>query len=192
MIDFAAIKGEIASFVPALTGLPAAAVRWRDEAQGSTWAQGPSLWMRLQTVTRMGIEEEFRTAGAAPGDDEVVTLSGQREFVWNVRAESFEQDIASPDFAGNILDRLCLRLMRSTAIFARTSFGIVHRWPTQFFSYKESGRQVSCFVVDIVCATKDTDIDTTRGAGNYIDSVHVLGDINGERQVDEIITSGDT
>jgi hypothetical protein len=187
VIDFTTIKSEITAFIPTLSGLPAAAIRWRDEAGGSTWAQGASLWMRLQNTSRIGIEEEFREDRPL-GADQTVTLVGQRHFLWNIRAESFEQDIASHDFAGNIADRVAIRLMRSTSIFARTAFGIVHRHPTQFFSYKESGRQVSCYVLDILCITKDTDIDTTEGAGDWIGSARVYGDVDGVREVDEIIT----
>lgn len=188
MIDFAAIKAEIMAFTPTLAGLDSAQVKWRDEARGSSWAPGNAgLFMRLQTVTRMGIEEELREAGPSPTADQTVTLSGQRQFTWNVRAESFEQDIASARFAGNIIDTFCIRLMRSSSIWARTSFGIVHRTPTQFFSYKDSGRQVSCYVLDILCATKETDVDTSRGAGDWIGAAHVTGDIDGTEQVNEII-----
>ncbi len=188
MINFPAIKAEINAFMPSLSGLPAAQIRWRDEAAGSAYMPGTtSLYMRLMTTSRVGIEEEFREAGPAPTADQTVTLVGQRQFSWNLRAESFEQDIASAKFAGNILDTICLRLMRSTSIFARTSFGIVHRTPTQFFSYKDSGRQVSCYVLDILCATKETDVDTTRGAGDWIGAAHVTGDIDGTEQVNEVI-----
>jgi len=188
VIDFAAIKAEIAAFMPALSGVPASRVIWRDEAAGSKYIPGDTaILMRLQNTTRMGIEEEFYTAGSAPGADQVATVSGQRQFTWNIRAESFEQDIASPKFAGNILDTLCLRLMRATAIWSRTTFGIVHRTPTQFFSYKDSGRQVSCYVLDILCSTKETEQDTSTGAGDWIGAVHVVGDVDGNEQVNEVI-----
>ncbi len=186
MIDFTTIKTEINAFMPDISGLPAAAIRWRDEPAGSSYTQGASLWMRLQSVTRTGIEEEFR-ADDPPGQ-QTVTLVGQRQFMWNVRAESFEQDIASEDFAGNILERVNIRLMRSSQIWARTAFGIVNRTPIQFFSYKESGRQVACYVLDIQCVTKDTDIDASTHAGDWIGSVRVYGDVDGVREVDEIIT----
>ena len=190
MIDFATIKSEITAFMPDLTGLPAAQIRWRDQAEGSAWVADPSVWMRLQAVTRRGIEEEFRQDNG-PGQ-QAVTMHGQRQFTWNIRAESFEQDISSVKFAGNVLDTMCTRLMRSTSIFARTSFAIVHRTATQFFSYKDQGRQVSCYVLDILCATKETDIDTSERAGDWIGSARVYGDIDGVREVDEIITTGDT
>ena len=119
-------------------------------------------------------------------------MHGQRQFTWNIRAESFEQDIASASFAGNILDTLCIRLMRSGVVAARTSFGIVHRTPTQFFSYKDSGRQIACYVLDILCVTKETDTDINSASGDWIGSVHVTGDIDGQPAVDEIITAGDT
>ena len=186
-IDFATIKAEIAAFMPDLSGLPAAQIRWRDEAVGSTWVADPSVWMRLQTTTRMGTEEEFREDNGT--ENQTVTLVGQRQFGWNLRVESFEQDIASDKFAATVMDRICIRLMRSSQIWARTSFGIVHRTPTQFFSYKDSGRQVSCFVLDILCATKDTDIDTSAHAGDWIGSVHVTGKVDGVDEVDEIITA---
>lgn len=188
MIDFKAIKAEIMAFTPTLAGLQPAQVVWRDEPRGSAWIPGNAcLLMRLQTTTRMGIEEEFREAGPSPTADQTVTVKGQRQFTWNVRVESFEQDIASASFGGNILDTFCIRLMRSSAIWARTSFGIVHRTPTQFFSYKDSGRMVSCYVLDILCATKETDVDTSRSAGGWIGAVHVIGDIDGTEQVNEII-----
>jgi hypothetical protein len=186
-IDFSSIKAEINAFMPDISGLPAAAIRWRDEAQGSVWTQGPSLWMRLESTTRLGIEEEFREDD--PPGQQIVTLVGQRSFVWNVRAESFEQDISSASFAGTILDRVAIRLMRSSQIFARTSFGIIHRTPTQFFSYKESGRQVACYVLDIQCMTKDTDIDAGTHSGDWIGSVRVHGTVDDVEQIDEIITA---
>ena len=68
----------------------------------------------------------------------------------------------------------------------------MHRTATQFFSYKDQGRQVSCYVLDILCATKETDIDTSERAGDWIGSARVYGDIDGVREVDEIITTGDT
>lgn len=189
-IDFTLIKAEITAFMPALSGLPAAAIRWRDEPEGSTWTQGPSLWMRLQSTSRVGIEEEFRVDDPVPPytGDQTVTIVGQRQFMWSLRAESFEQDIASDDFAGNIADRVAIRLMRASSIFARTAFGIVMRHPTQFLSFRESGRQVSCYVLDILCVTKDTDIDTSAHAGDWIGSARVYGDVDGVREVDEIIT----
>lgn len=187
MIDFASIKSEIRAFMPSLANLPEKAIRWRDEPEGSVWTQGPSLWMRLQSVSRTGIEEEFRE-DEAPGD-QTVTMVGQRQFMWNIRAEAFEGDMAAETFAANILDRVNIRLMRSSSVYARTSFGIVARQPVQFFSYKESGRQVSCYVLDVLCVTKDEDIDTSRNAGGWIGSARVYGDVDGVRQVDEIITS---
>lgn len=187
MIDFTSIKAEIDAFMPDLSGLPAAAIRWRDEPAGSSWTQGSSLWMRLQSTSRMGIEEEFRTDNGV--SNQTVTLVGQRQFSWNIRAESFEEDIASDAFAGAIIDRVAIRLMRSSQIFARTAFGIVHRTPTQFFSYKDMGRQVSCFVLDILCVTKDTDIDASTHAGDWIGSARVHGTVDDVEEIDEIITA---
>ncbi len=186
-IDFATIKAEIAAFMPELSGLPAAQIKWRDEAGGSVWVADPSLWMRLQSVTRDGIEEEFREDD--PPGQQIVTLVGQRRFMWNVRAESFEQDISSASFAANVLDRVAIRLMRSSSIWARTSFGIVTRMPTQFFSYKSDGRQVSCFVLDILCVTKDTDVDAGTHSGDWIGSVRVHGTVDDVEEIDEIITA---
>ncbi len=186
-IDFATIKAEIKAFMPALAGLPPQAIRWRDEPEGSAWTQGPSLWMRLQSTSRTGIEEEIREDNGA--SDQTVTVKGQRQFMWNIRAESFDGSIDSVNAAQNLLDAVAIRLMRSSSIYSRTAFGIVMRHPTQFLSYRESGRQVSCFVLDILCVTKDTDIDTTRGAGGWIGSARVYGDVDGVREVDEIITS---
>lgn len=186
-IDWTTIKSQIATFMPDISGLPAAQIRWRDEAVGSTWVADPSLWMRLQSVNRLGIEEEFRVDNP-PGQQDV-TLVGQRSFVWNIRAESFEQDIASDKFAGNVLDKVAIRLMRSTQIFARTSFGIITRMPTQFLNYKSDGRQVSCFVMDIQCMTKDTDIDASTHAGDWIGSVRVHGTVDDVEEIDEIITA---
>lgn len=185
MIDFTSIKAEIKAFMPALSGLPADQIRWRDEPEGSTFVGDPCIFMRLQSTTRTGIEEEFREDNTT--GDQTVTLVGQRQFTWSIRAESDEQNIASNRSAQAVADRVAIRLMRASNIYARTAFGIVKRYPTQWVNYKASGRQVSCYMLDILCVTNDTDIDTTRGAGGWIESARVYGDVDGVRQVDEII-----
>lgn len=176
MIDWPTIKDETRQAICRSIALDPTQVRWRDEAVASTFVNDPSIWLRTSMTRRHGIEEELLTF-VAPNRNQSVVLRGQRRFTLQVRAESFEQDISSPNFAGNLIDAIAIRLMRSSTRAGVTSFAIEERLPTVFFSYKESGRQVSCYVMDMMCLTVDYDPDISDGAGGWINEAIINGSI---------------
>jgi len=177
MIDWATIKSEMAQAVAICAQIDPTQVRWRDEAMGSTWAKGVSVWLRASMVRRHGIEEQ-NLGYVSPTSNQTVTMRGMRKFTMSVRAESFEQDMGQATFAGNIIDAIAMRIMRSSTKALITSFAIEDRLPTTFFSYKSDGRQVSCYVMDMMCLTADYDLDTNPAAGGWINEAIITGTVD--------------
>lgn len=178
MIPWLTIRTEVAAVMLAVTGLPTPQVYWRDEPIAATWHADPMVSMRIGMTAGRGIEEEA-LAYSGPNADQTVTMTGQRDFTLSLRAESFEQDVSSPKFAANMLDQIRIRLRRSSTRAMVTSFALQTFEPTRWFNYKSDGRQVSCYVLDIHCSAVDTDIDTTPGAGGWINEVDINGTVDG-------------
>lgn len=183
MIDWKAIKAQLGAIIADISELGPEHVRWMDESQGSEWHVEPSIFLRLKTTKRQGIEEERRTDVEIEVDDEtkvvdqVVEMVGQRQFTLSIRVESFDQDVASERFAGNVVDRIAIRLMRSTTKERLTSCAIETREATQFLDYLSGGRRVSCYVLDVQMRTIDIDRDKTAAAGSFIERVEGEGTI---------------
>lgn len=175
MIDWAPIKSGIKSLLVDLTGVTP---RWNDEAEGGVWSGDPSLWLRLRALSEIGYEDERRSQPTAT-DDAIVNTTQQKTFTLSIRAESFSQDIADPRHAGAMLETIKTRLKRrSTAIRLAGLFSIATYQPTKFFNYRDADdRLLNVYVMDLNCATVDNDIDTTPGAGGWINEVTTVGTI---------------
>jgi len=170
VIDWRGIKEALASLIADVSELGPASIRWKDEGGGSTWVADPAIFLRLSATQRQGIEEERREDHRP--DDDVVVVTGQRRFALMVRCESFEQDIASPRFAGAVLDRIATRIMRQTSLARLAPFcAIEERRPTKWFSSVNQGRQTSVYALDVMMRTVDNDIDAVIDSGGFISEV---------------------
>lgn len=187
MIDWTGIKQTLGDVLADISELGPQAVRWVDEAGGPIWDTTPTLYLRLASVSREGIEENRRTFVNTTSDLEVV-VTGQRRFTLSIRVESFEQNIASTVFAGNIADRIALRLMRTSTLERLAGVcGIESRQPTKWFDYKANGRQVSVYVIDVAMRTVDNDADTFAGAGGWINEAFI-DSVPGDDVIDSAIS----
>lgn len=181
MIDWQSIKTIGKSLIVRVSGLPENQVRWKDEAEGSTWVGDPSIWLNISTITQYGWDEERNTVPNST-DDQVINLVQQKGFTWSISAESFTSDIADPKHAGALLDVVITsRLKRSSSeftiagIFAIADF----RGGMRYAPYVDkSGRRVNRYVQDVICLTVDNDIDDTQGAGGWIKEVIGQGTVN--------------
>ena len=175
-IDWPTIKSEISSLIADIGSISSKQVIWVDEAQGATWQQEPAVYLRISSVVRVGIEEE-RLTSSPQGLNQTVNVCGQRQFTLSIRAESFEQNVASDNFAGNLIDRIAIRIMRSTSIARLTSCAVSTRQPTRWFNYKSDKRQVSAYIADFIMLTVDNDIDTSADAGGWIGEAVISGTV---------------
>ena len=190
MIRWAEIKATMASQIARLTHLDPKQVRWLDEPVGPVWGNVPMVYLRRIANASIGMYEERRTDDdLAPAGDQSVTMVRQKLFTVSVRAESFTQDLGDPAFAGNIIDLLETRIYRTTAVEDRLGlFAIVGNEPIRFFDYTAEGRQISCHVLDLRCATVDNDNDDTDDAGGWIQRVQGTGTLYGVDNTDVIAT----
>lgn len=173
MIDWATIKQQLAAAVVEVGELQPNQVIWQDEATGGTWQNEPTIFLKVRALNWQGIEEERRED--VPGGPQIVTLVNQRKFMFSMRVESFEQDVASPRFAGNILDQIATRLKRSS-VRAQIDSCAIETWqPAKSLSYKANGRQVSAWVLDGTWRTVDLDVDTSVNAGEFINEAQISG-----------------
>lgn len=178
MIDWGTIKQQIEQTVAELTDLSPSQVQWRDEAKGGAWNNMPVIFLRIRSIEDVGFQEERRTQPTAT-DNAVVNVVQQKSFVLSLRCESFEQNIESPKHAGTLVSTLRTRLRRSSSIFDRgVYFAIWDYGKANWVDYvNTAGRQVSCYVLDLRCATVDNDLDTTPNAGGWIGEAQVAGTV---------------
>jgi hypothetical protein len=154
-----------------ITDLTGAKVIWSDESQGGIWEQGAIIYARISALKGSGIPEEDREPNGT--DDQTVTMVAQKTFTLSLRCETFNQDLGSGKHAGDIMERLKTRLKRTSTIERlRGIFAVQEELATNRFSYASQGRQVSCYVLDLGCATVDVDTDDTEDAGGFINRVH--------------------
>lgn len=178
MIDWTSIKSAVRPAISDLTALPAAQVKWRDESAGSGWITDPTIYLRLKDITEVGYQQEVRSDNAPA--DQTVTVTQQKQFTLSIRAESFSQPIDSPKHAGALIDVLRTRLKRTTSTERfHGLFSILLYQRVQFFEYVNQDRQVCAYVMDLTCGAVDNDIDTTTGAGGYINEVIGTGTVGG-------------
>ncbi len=169
MIDWANIKATAKSVLGDLAGCR---VVWQDEAEGTVWDQAPILYLRISALAQIGIPVELRDDN--PNGDQTVTVAAQKRFTLSLRCESFDQDLAGGQHAGDILERVKTRLKRSSTIERlRGVFAVQELLGAARFEYVSQGRQVSCYTLDLGCATADNDVDDTQGAGGNITEVQV-------------------
>ena len=181
MIQWLNIKLAAKSTIVSLLALQPSQVRWRDEAEGGAWTNSPALWLRLFGLGEIGHAEELRyNDPSTPDADAVVTVTQQKRFTLSVRAESFEQKIQGIAHAGSMLETLKTRLRRTSSVEKLAGiFAIAQYLPTRFVDYvDENNRQVSAYVMDLSCLTVDNDVDSTTGAGGWINEVKGTGTIN--------------
>lgn len=178
-IDWINIKGVITTLIADISGLGPTGVKWQDEAEGGMWVVDPAVFLRISSVVGIGVEEERRSESL--GNDQVVDLVGQRQFTLSIRAESFEQNIASPRHASTVIENIKTRLIRTSTIEQYSGiFSIRDYMDAKWFNYTNQGRQVSAYVFDLICLTVNSDIDNTLGAGSWINEVLVRSNtING-------------
>jgi hypothetical protein len=174
MINWPDIKPALTSLVTDLAEIPLTSVYWMDQSQANTWGAEPSIGLRVSSVTNQGIEQELRSSNDL--NDETIVVAGQRRFMFSIIAMSFTQDIADANFAGNVAGLVSTRLMRSTS-HARLAglCAIETRLPVKWTSFQSQNRQVSAYVLDVLMRTVDNDVDTTFGAGDFINEVVMDG-----------------
>ncbi len=179
MIDWQTVKQKITDQVVSLSELPAASVRWVDDAGGSLVnGQFPVIWLRVSSVVAIGSEEERYQDSINVDDDLDVNMCGQRQFTLSIRCESLVTDIADPKHSGNIIEKVKIRFWRTSSREQRAgSFTIANYLGTKWFSYIEAGRPISTYVTDLLCNTVDNDIDTAQGAGDWIKEALVSGPV---------------
>jgi len=188
VIDWPAIKDLAKTVIADLSG---AKVVWQDEAEGSAWDTTPIIYLRISALGDVGIPAE------SVDEDETVTVSSQKRFTLSLRGESFDQDLASGKHAGALLETVKTRLGRSSTIERlRGVFCVQETLGTSWFNYASQGRQVSCYVLDLACATVDNDVDELT-SGDFIEEVLITSDkvrdIGGQEtntQVDLDVTGG--
>lgn len=182
MIDWITIKPALRDTVVTLMGIAPEQVRWKDEPEGSTWMNFPTVLLSVRDLVGVGVEEERRTDPVAPATDpqEVVT-AGQKHFTLSVRVESDTADIADPNQAGSFGETLKTRFARATTVERlRGICSLAEYMSTKSFEYVDaSGRAISCYVFDLLCATVDNDVDTSAGAGSVIESTTGAGTVDG-------------
>jgi hypothetical protein len=179
VIDWVAMKPIIKSQIGKIANLPPAQVRWSDESEGSAWVADPSVYLRVKDVVGIGNDEALYSASGIniPSDQQQVTMRGIRNFTLQVRAESFTQDVTDPGFAGTVAEKIRIRLKRpSTQQVITGHFGIVRWLATNWLDYKSESRQISAYVIDILCVTADIDKDDSEDSGDWIGRVKVDSD----------------
>lgn len=183
MINWPVIKSTAKALVADLTKLGPERVRWRDEAEGSTWTKDASIYLAVRDIRDLDYGQELRsnatdTDGNVIDTDQDVTIAVQKAFTLSVRCESFSQDLSDKRHAGAILDAFSTRLCRSSTIERlRGIFAIADSTPPLWIGYVDNDRQVSVYQMDLFCLTVDNDIDDTVGAGSYIDEIEIEGTI---------------
>lgn len=178
MIAWATIKPIISAQVARIAELPETSVRWVDEPSGLVNGVFPIVWLRVSSVVSVGMDEERYQYSGNMFDGNLVNMTGPRQFTLSIRAESFTNDIADDRHAGNIIERIKVRIRRSSSLQERNgSFGIAEHLGTKWISYIEAGRPINAYVCDFLCNTVDNDTDTTEGASDWIREAIVDGTV---------------
>lgn len=157
----------------ALTGIPSTSIDWKDQPQASSWTFGAKLTMQIKNDRAVGIDyEEFAApVGAA---NQVTTVVGQRQFMWEIRCEIQNSDPATVSIA--YLDLLRTRLQRTTTeqgILLPAGLAVVEINPTVQLPSIASSRATSTYVLDVLMACAENDVDTSPTAGAYVASVGI-------------------
>lgn len=161
----------------ALSGVAAASIAFADEPAAVTWGSGPTLTMRISPERSFSWDEEERLDPPIPNPSnlpQTVTVSGQREFTWSIRAKV--QNSAPGTIAEHYLDRLRARLQRTTTetqILLPAGLAVIEVMPTTPVANVESNRTVSTYVMDVRMGAVENDVDDTPGAGEFIQTVNI-------------------
>lgn len=175
-IDWSTLKPAIAGQIATLTGLDPRLVKWVDEPSGNLAGASPIVWLRVSSMVPVGVEYETRTDNGT--GDQTVSVVGHRDFTLSIRIESFALDLANDNHSANVGEALRIRLKRSTSIAARSGiFAIREVLMTKWISYIESQRTITAYLMDLLCAAVDVDIDDTDGAGDWIGEADITGTI---------------
>lgn len=171
------------SSVAALSGVPAAAISFVDQPTASEWNLGPTMKMQIRNIEGIGIDYEERVDVAPPNASnlpQAVTVVGQRKFVWSIRCEVQNSDPAT--VAVSYLDLLRTRLQRTTTmldILQPAGLAIVDAtMPAQQVPNVRNQRTVSTYVLDVVMACAENDVDTASDAGGFINTVVISSSKN--------------
>lgn len=172
------IKPLLEDIIGDLTGANAK-VRWEDEPKMATWGDVPMVTLRVTPTVAQGQEEEFTGTVVTETENLSTVVAGQRQFTLGVKVESFEQDIKSDKFAANVMEKLRIGLKRSTTQARYQGiFAIENRLAINWTDYVDnSGRQVSCYIMDLAMRTVNNDVDESISAGGFISEVGVRSDV---------------
>ena len=156
--------------VATLTGIPASSIGWSDQPRNSDWTMGPKLTMAVKSDVGLGFDYEERVDGTPA---QLVTVVGQRQFMWEIRCEVQNSDPAT--VAIFYLDKLRARLSRSTteAILLAAGLAVVELQATQQVGNVASHRTISTYVMEALMACAENDVDDSTDAGGYITSVGI-------------------
>lgn len=168
------IKPAIQLQMSDLSGLDSSSVRWVDEPSGLVNGILPVIWLRVSSVTSVGCEEERYNDNG----DGTRNMCGVREFTLGIRCESFTADIADDRHSGNIIERIKIRLWRSSSVDERAGlFAIRDYAATKWFSYIADGRPIQTHMLDLFCITVNNDTDISDGADAVIEEALVSGPV---------------
>lgn len=171
------------SSVAALSGVAPAAIGFTDQPTAPTWNLGPTLRMQIRNIKGVGIDYEERVDVAPPNAGnlpQAVTVVGQRQFTWSIRCEVYNSDPAT--IAVEYLDALRTRLQRTTTmldILQPAGLAIVDAtMAAQQVPNVKNQRIVSTYVLDIVMACAENDVDSAADAGGFINTVVISSSKN--------------
>jgi len=174
-VDWTNIKSTAAALVADLSGFGPAGVKWRDAVREPTYGYQAIVYLRVASLRQQGTDEEFYDDAPGSGtDDMAVTVVGRRGFTLSIRCESSTTDLASAQHPLVVLERLAVRLRR-TSTAQRLSdlgaFAVAQVEAIQYAPYVEQGKHVECYVLDVQCNAFDVDVDDTLDAGGFVDEV---------------------
>jgi hypothetical protein len=178
------------------------AVDWKGKRTAGYQRPGVRIDMTHTPGRALGEDEERRVNGTNPEvDDQIVTISGPRQFTWTIRCEADSQEDAA--IASGYADKIRARLSRDSVRAALRAAGlaVVQVSKAQPVEFKFQGRDYSVVVLDVVMNAVENDRDDTSGSGNWIKTVDVaskkpnasegLIDVDGDpatSQISEVIS----
>lgn len=161
----------------ALSGVSADSMSWNDQPSSPVWSSGATIGAQVSSARAYSWDEEVRTDPPSPNPDNLpqsVAMEGQRQFTWQVRVEV--QDTAAERFALGYLDRLRARLQRSStevSILLPAGLAVIEIMPAVKVRNIKDTRSISTYVMEVVMAGVESDVDDTYGAGDYIGTVNL-------------------
>ena len=171
----------------------AGSINWGGLPGASTAFGANRLVMKLTNVKPVGIDYEERTANGL--GDQIVTVVGQRTFTWQIRSESMSAD---PSVMGcTYLSNLEARLNRTSteSVLLAAGLAVVEIRPIVEIRQVSQDRKISSYVLEVVMAAAENDIDDSPLSGEYIASAVIssnqLTDVSGAPTTPQVnVTAG--